>query len=275
MTTAERPIGERTVHPMRSSTGTDYVVHAQRLGSSPTAALIVTDGDAMFGLTVDSVQMLQLPGLVGDLVVVGIGYPDSRGYLDSIEPRTRDFTPVEFDWMPGGGGAPEFADFISRDLVPWIAANWPDAVDDLTYFGHSLGGLFGSWQLLDEGSPFNRSYLSSASLWWSSYWLDEQVRSLGAGGLDLGGHEIFFGIGGDETDAGRRAEARFLPDDHPFKPPDIELDMVADLGRFVATLRTAAGASADIAHRVFVDEFHATAAVRTLSAGLRQFPPRR
>lgn len=36
----------------------------------------------------------------------------------------------------------------------------------MTYWGSSLGGLFGAWVLLNEPSTFRRYRLSSPSLWW-------------------------------------------------------------------------------------------------------------
>ena len=42
------------------------------------------------------------------------------------------------------------------------------AARDVTYFGHSLGGLFGAHTLLTATSTFDRYICSSPSLWWDN-----------------------------------------------------------------------------------------------------------
>ena len=79
----------------------------------------------------------------------------------------------------------------------------------------------------------------------------------------------------EETDEGRRDEARLLPDDHPMKPPGHYLDMVDDLDRFLARLADRAPRTLTVDSLVIEGEYHATAPWTVLTRGLRRFPPRR
>ena len=267
------PLGPREIWELRSEeTGIDYALHLSRSGPDPQALLLLTDADAMFGLTVDAVRMLQLPGLVGDVWVAGIGYPGGHGFQDTMEPRMRDLTPSAWEWVPGGGGGPAFARFIVRQVLPQLRTRCGAAADDVTYFGHSLGGLFGTHLLLEHPHAFRRWLISSPSLWWGGLSVLEHPALADPG--ELRG-EVFFGIGGLETDEGRREEARFLPDDHPMKPPGHYLDMVEDLRRFVTRLREVAPQALAIDSLVIEDEYHATVPWTVLTRGLRAFPPSR
>jgi hypothetical protein len=79
---------------------------------------------------------------------------------------------------------------------------------------------------------------------------------------------LFVGIGSDETDAARRAEASALPEAHPPKPlathrhgrrcPGVRRELRSQGNRDLA-----------IGRAVFAGEYHATAAAVCLTRGLR------
>ncbi|MEP4592887.1 MAG: alpha/beta hydrolase-fold protein, partial [Ilumatobacter sp.] len=114
----------------------------------------MTDANGLFGLAVDTVRLMQIPGLVPSLLVVGVGYPDAEAVIDTVEIRARDLTPTPSSHFPGSGHADAFIEFVSSELRPWLAGRFPNAVGDATYFGHSLGGLFGAYTLLTASSTF-------------------------------------------------------------------------------------------------------------------------
>jgi hypothetical protein len=80
---------------------------------------------------------------------------------------------------------------------------------------------------------------------------------------------LFVGVGSDETDAGRWAQASALPECHPSKPPATHLDLVADAPAFVEKLRSQGNRDFAIGRAVFAGEYHATAAAVRLIRGLR------
>lgn len=260
-------IGGATAVDLTShAVGDTFRIFTAVCGENPTTTLLVTDANGLFGLTVDTLRLMQIPGLVPSTLVVGIGYPDVVAMIETVRVRARDLTPTPSSLFPGSGGAGAFADFIADELLPWVAERHPSAVDDTTLFGHSLGGLFAVHMLLTRGSLIDRYIVSSPSLWWDGGRVSDDALAAG----DLTG-SVFVGIGGLETDVGRRAEATHLPDDHPAKPPAAFLDMVADTWRFVDLLGARRDAGLDLAAIEVSDEFHATVPGVVLSRALRWF----
>jgi hypothetical protein len=230
--------------------------------------VFVTDANGLFGMAVDSIRMMQIPALLPAVLVVGIGYPTAASIADTVAIRARDLTPTPMEAFPGSGGAPAFLQFIRDELLPWVGHRFPDALERTVYFGHSLGGLFGTHALLTDPPVFDDYVISSPSLWWDHHAAVQWEKQWAAEHDDLFGR-AYFGIGGGETDEGRRVEATNLPDGDRFKPPPMYLDMVADLWRFTNALRRRRYPSLTVAMDVFPDEFHATAPPVVLSRGLR------
>ena len=263
-------LGGTEVHDLWSQTvGDTFRVFVGRCGQDPQAILFVTDANGLFGLIVDTVRLMQIPALVPPLLVVGVGYPGAESMIDTVEIRTRDLTPTPSQYFEGSGHADNFIEFIRSELGPWLSDRYPAATDDVTYFGHSLGGLFGAYTLLTNTTTFDRYILSSPSLWWD----DDVIFDIERERADEGDlrSEVFFGIGSLETDPGRRLEAARLPVGHPAKPPSAHLDMVDDMGRFVAQLASRNDTTLQIASAEIADEYHATVPGAVLSRALREF----
>ena len=263
-------LGRTEVHDLLSeAVGDTFRIFLGHCGPDPQAILVVTDANGLFGLAVDTVRLMQIPGLVPSLLVVGVGYPDATALIDTVEIRARDLTPTPSSRFPGSGHADAFIEFVSGELRPWIANRFPAAAGGVTYFGHSLGGLFGAYTLLTATSTFDRYICSSPSLWWD----DEAIFDIERQRLDSDrlNSEVFFGIGSLETDAGRRSEAFNLADGHRAKPPAAHLDMVDDLGRFIGQLEERTDPTLRINSAEFEDEFHATVPAIVLNRALRSF----
>ncbi len=264
-------LGGTEVHDIWSAAvGETFRVFIGHCGQDPEAILLVTDANGLFGLTVDTVRLMQIPGLIPALLVVGIGYPGANAVIDTVETRTRDLTPTASEHVTGSGHADDFLGFIRTELHPWLTVRNPVAASHLTYFGHSLGGLFGAYALVSDTAPFDRYILSSPSLWWDNEAIFDLERA--SADTDLRS-EVFFGIGSLETDAGRRLEGRNLPDDHPAKPPPTRLDMVDDMRRFVAQLSSRTDVGLELSSIEIDDEFHSTVPGIVLSRALRHFYP--
>ncbi len=266
----ESALGGTEVHDLWSdSVGDTFRIFVGHCGADPRGVLLVTDANGLFGLTVDTVRLMQIPALVPPLLVVGVGYPQAATVIDTVEIRTRDLTPTARSGVGRSGGADAFVEFVSTELAPWLAERFPASVEHTTYFGHSLGGLFGAYALLTAPTTFDRYIVSSPSLWWDDGVIFDIERST----ADRGGlrSEVYFGIGSLETDAGRRVEGRNLPPGHPAKPPAAHLDMVADMHRFVRRLASRNDPTLTIASAEIADEFHATVPGTVLSRALRSF----
>lgn len=265
-------MGGTEVHDLWSAAvGDTFRVFVGHCGPDPQGVLFVTDANGLFGLTVDTVRLMQIPALVPSLVIVGVGYPDADTVSDTVGIRVRDLTPTPSSYFEASGRADDFIEFIAGELRPWLIDRFPAATDHVTYFGHSLGGLFGSYVLVSATATFDRYILSSPSLWWDHHVIfDLERRHRRAGSLDT---DVFFGIGALETDAGRRLEASNLPDGHPAKPPSSHLDMVDDMRRFIAQLASRNDPTLNVRAIEAADEFHATVPGIVLSRALRSFYP--
>jgi ferri-bacillibactin esterase len=264
-------LGETEVHDVWSDEVADtFRIFVGHCGEQPRAAIFVTDANGLFGLTVDTVRLMQIPALLPPLLVVGIGYPWAGSIVDTIAVRERDLTPTASVLFEGSGGGDAFLRFVRGELVPWVEERFPSSGQTGIYFGHSLGGLFGVHALLDESPAFDLFVISSPSLWWDRYVMFERERRWAATHHDLA-RRVYVGIGGHETDDGRRAEAANLPAGHRSKPPATHLDMVDDLARFVEVLRGRMYPSLDVTLAVHPDEFHATVPAVVLTRGLRHF----
>ena len=255
-------------HRLQSeAVGDEFEVLVARCGNRPHTTLVVTDADGLFGLALDTVRLMQIPGLVPPMTLVGVGYPGAASIVDTVERRTRDLTPTPSTTFPGSGGGEAFADFLQHELSPWLAGMNTEPAGERIYFGHSLGGLFGAWLLLTRPTWFDRYIISSPSLWWDAGHLFDVEASADTSTLSKA--QIFLGIGSLETDEGRRQEARALPPDDPFKPPPMHLDMVDDMHRFVAHLERRH--DLELESIELEGEFHATVPGVVLTRALRQF----
>ena len=264
-------IGLSEVHDLHSAAvGDDFRIYIAQCGDDPKGILLVTDGNGLFGLAVDTVRLMQIPGLAPSMTIVAVGYPSASTLLDTVQIRARDLTPSHSAMFDKSGHADEFIQFLSGELRPWLSDKFPRAADDITYFGHSLGGLFGTYVLLTQASRFDRYIISSPSLWWDRELMFriEQQRSTTEDDLRT---SAFFGIGSLETDEGRRAEAINLASNSPFKPPPVHLNMVDDMRRFTAQLASRKYPTLDLQTAEIADEFHATVPGIVLSRALRHF----
>ncbi len=236
--------------------------------------LYVSDGNGLFASAVDIVRLMQLSAHLPPILVVGIGY--RMGALgDTVEVRTRDFTPTSDPLIARispavtvMGGAERFLAFIRDELQPWVRSRYNVDADDSAYFGHSLGGLFGTYVLLTEPATFSKYGIGSPSLWWDDDMIFEYEATYAKTHDDLPA-KAFFTVGGFEDHDGRQREASRLPADERAKAGLRYIDMVADTQRMATSLRTRQYPNLDIASVVLADEFHITVPHLNLSRSLR------
>ena len=131
------------------------------------------------------------------------------------------------------GGAGALLQFINRELKPWVVDRYDIDRDNATYFGHSFGGLFGTYVLLTAPAAFRRYIIGSPSLWWDHGVMfgygarsvepfgrrsqfatrsagDEASSGRGAGSGRIEGGDpgvVYLGVGAYETHEGRQREA--------------------------------------------------------------------
>lgn len=126
--------------------------------------LYLLDGNWHFPVVASQVRYLSECGasdiIAPELIVVGIENVD----------RDKDFTPThvpEYEGMefPTSGGAAEFQEFLTRELVPFIDDTYRTA-DHRVLGGWSFGGLFTIYSMMQTPELFNAYLGISPSIWW-------------------------------------------------------------------------------------------------------------
>ncbi len=161
-------------------------------GDETYPVVYLLDGPSHFHHTTGTARFLARNGRMPDVIVVAIANTD----------RTRDMSPpIQSDALrarPGTGGADNFLEFISAELMPFIDEHYrtrPYAI----LVGHSLGGLFANHALVHRPDVFNAYISISPSLWWDEQRLVAQADSAFDHAGDLVGD--FYMTMGDEGGA--------------------------------------------------------------------------
>lgn len=113
--------------------------------------LYVLDGSSHAGHTAESARLMARIGVMPEVIVVGI--PSSR------ENRERDYTPPSMH-----GGADRFLRFLERELIPHVERTYR-ATSTRMLAGHSRGGLFVMYSLLERPDLFGARFAYSPALW--------------------------------------------------------------------------------------------------------------
>ncbi len=125
-----------------------YLPATYYLSDAEYPVLYLLDGGFHFHHASGIVQFLSSNGLMPEMIVVGITNVD----------RNRDFTPTNLSQRPSSGGAEKFSKFIAQELFPFMKRNYRTQSYNVL-MGHSLGGTFATYSLLNHPELFN-SYIS-------------------------------------------------------------------------------------------------------------------
>ena len=113
--------------------------------------------------------------------------------------RNKDLTPTHMDNWKTSGGADKFLGFIKNELIPYVNKTYPSNGNN-TLWGHSFGGLFVIYALLNEPHSFKSYIAVDPSLWWDNVYLPK----IAAGKLPaLTGLNATLFIGGREGEDGK------------------------------------------------------------------------
>ena len=193
-----------------------FIGHCGGSDDVTPVALYVADGNGMFLSTVDIVRLMQLSAHLPPILVVGIGY--RMGSLeDTVSVHARDLTPTPdaFDGShlsgrDGDGWRAAFLGVHSRRAQPWVRSRYRVDAEDSAYFGHSLGGLFGTFVLLTSPDTFRKYSMGSPSLWWDDDMIFDYEVAYADAHDDLPA-KVFFTVRAFEDHDGRQREASRLP----------------------------------------------------------------
>lgn len=212
--------------------------------------LYLLDADYSFAIARNVAGHLTVRGDLPPVVLVAIAYAPGD-LADYRANRTRDYTPTHTDsggygqeYQKLSGGAPSFLRFIRDELVPFVDSSYRVSADR-GIVGHSYGGLFVLWAMLQEPTLFRRVIAVSPSLWYDDGMLLrlEERRSAELRALPV---RLYGGVGGRENPR-----------------------MQSDLRRFTDQLRRHAYTGLALDWRVLDTETHNSLFPIVLTEGLR------
>jgi ferri-bacillibactin esterase len=175
--------------------------------------LVLLDANAYFASAFSALQVLAPPdpqlasmslSNVQPMIVVGVGYPGDAPM--NLARREFDFLPAHIATKPqagipwlNGGGAETFLSFLIDELRPAIARRYSVDPDRQTLTGHSLGGFFTLYVLVNKPSAFRNYAAISPSLWWDEQHLVNDMSKSPQIAAEHAIHHVLIAVGSDET----------------------------------------------------------------------------
>ena len=131
-----------------------------------------------------------------EAIIVGISY--AKGSKGSSS-RVRDYTPTfNEQWKNKTGDAKQHALFIENTVFNYIDTNYRTDIANRTFIGNSLGGLFGTYILLNKSKMFKNYILGSPSYWWDNEYIYKQEAEFVKRDIAINAN-VFISIGALET----------------------------------------------------------------------------
>lgn len=144
--------------------------------------ILVLDANGYFESVVAELKLGTLTQGFPPSIVIGIGYTDFWA-MDSL--RNRDYTyPIALpeDEFGISGGAQRFKKFINLELLPKLTREYHVDQDRIMLLGHSLGGYFVLYYMLDsfqdEEFKITSFIAASPSLWYNRRYLFDLEKKL-------------------------------------------------------------------------------------------------
>jgi predicted alpha/beta superfamily hydrolase len=143
------------------------------------------DGNAYFdGIRQSAALLAKKKKLAVEPIVVGVGYGNAY-LMDSLRVRDYTFPPAPAsDSLPLSGGGENFYRFIQRELITHIDQQYRTDTSQRTLMGHSFGGYFVLYALLQDRNGqalFSRYVAASPALDYGDDYLAKQFERLTAG----------------------------------------------------------------------------------------------
>ena len=186
------------------------VMKPEDVSDQPLPVIYLTDANNSLGTGCDVANLLMLGGEIPQVILVAIGYPLGGDFNNFIKLRTRDFSPSLCKWQTPMqaeladmklediicGGAPNFLEFLTTELRDFIGSKY-NTLDDTTYIGDSMGGLFGVYTLFHKPHSFKRYVIGSPWMCWDYPLCFEYEKKYSENHDDLKAI-VYIATGGDE-----------------------------------------------------------------------------
>lgn len=132
--------------------------------SYPT--LYVVDGDFQFQHVSAVVKNMTRMGKIPPMIVIGIATQGNADYVYQTTWSIKD--------EPDYGGTSVFYKYINQELVPHIDGHYRTNSNRILS-GYSLGGLFTTYAMVQNNSPFNAYLAMSPSYWFDDYSAEKSI----------------------------------------------------------------------------------------------------
>lgn len=160
--------------------------------SNRYATLYLTDGVENFPHVSTLVRFLSGNGFIPETIVVAIGSVDrNRDFLTSAVNSSSSAI------APTAGGAEVFSRFLAEELIRFVDANYRTN-NYRILFGHSFGGFFAIYNMLQYPGVFDAHIAASPSVFWN----DEQLLDIAESVADPGerdGHPLYLTLADTES----------------------------------------------------------------------------
>ena len=157
--------------------------------------VLITDSEYNFGGVSYIARRLIKNKDIPEVILVGISY--NTDYEDFYKKRARDLTPFKHSTkrFPKAGQAELFISFLNTELFNEVKKRYRVNLEDKTLYGHSFGGLFGSYILLKHPQMFQRIISLSPSLWFAK----REIFNLKTNSIKSDKMPVFYtAVGGQE-----------------------------------------------------------------------------
>lgn len=232
----------------------------------PFPVLFVTDANYAFPLIRSIRTRLGAGGQnIEDFVLVGLSYAKGDSPTDS---RSLDYTPIavtaqqrtteNFSAKAYGGGA-LYADYLKRQVIPFVLNNYRIDAKRKLFVGHSYGGLLGAQILLTQPDTFDTYILSSPSLWFSDKHMLKLAGKVTAEKADLTARVQLYAAEFEQIKPGARYANK--------------VSIVADMKLFEQLLKKPGYPGLQIHSQVIADEDHLSVFPSMISRALVKLLP--
>ncbi|KAK4666555.1 hypothetical protein QC763_301250 [Podospora pseudopauciseta] len=149
----------------------------------------VLDGNALAGTASEAFKRRKPVSFSQpDAVVISVGYPLTDSVYD-LSQRATDFRPPLSTPQTPPSGADPFLAFLTSSLRPFVKSTvFPNInfTRDALY-GHSFGGLFVLWSLIQNPNNFDTYLSASPALDWNNASLLNDITTRLGNGIDIPG----------------------------------------------------------------------------------------
>ena len=127
-------------------------------------------------ITIPIYEILEVSNNIEPIIIVGIKRKSSVSAKDWNSNRRIDLTPTNVpEKHKLSGGSKNFLSFIKNELIPDVENKYPSQIEKRGYSGYSLGGLFGTYILLNEPELFKKYLIGSPYLMYDKYLLSKEL----------------------------------------------------------------------------------------------------